>query len=60
MGERRFVQRVRALVQYLSVLDDGAECGIKVITDFNSTLTKDETEKQHLLLVVEAHRQLYP
>ena len=42
------------------MLGDGAECGIKMITDFNSTLTKDETEKQHLLLVVEAHRQSYP
>ena len=42
------------LVENLSVLGGGAECGIKMITDFNSTLTKDETEKHHLLLVVEA------
>ena len=53
-------QRARALVQNLSVTNDGAERGIKMITDFNSTLTKDETEKQHLLQVIEAHRRLYP
>ena len=52
-------QQVQALFQNLNVTNDGAERGIKLISDFNSALTKDEAEKQCFLQVVEAHRRLH-
>ena len=36
--------------------NDKAERGIKMITDFNTSLVKDPNERQKLLQVVEYHR----
>ena len=40
--------------------NDCAERGVKLMSDFANTLTKDETDKQNLLQVVERQRQLFP
>ena len=37
-----------------------AERGVKLITDFNNLLTKDEDQKQYVLQVVSKCRALYP
>jgi exopolyphosphatase/pppGpp-phosphohydrolase len=39
-------------------VNDCAERGVKLIEDFNLTTT-DETQKQYLLQVVEAHRKTF-
>lgn len=44
----------------LKVTNDLAERGIKMVEDFINTATKDETQLQALMQVVEAHRQRYP
>ncbi len=40
------------IVKTLKVVNDMAERGIKLITDFNDLLTKDEEQKQYVLQVV--------
>lgn len=44
----------------MRVVNDKAERGVKLIQDFNDTLTKDEDQKQFLLQVVTECRRLYP
>ena len=44
----------------LKVVNDVAERGVKLITDFNNLLTKDEEQKQYVLQVVHKCRKLYP
>lgn len=46
----------RAIAESLKVVNDTAERGVKLIQDFNSSLTKNEEQKQYLLQVVKAHR----
>ena len=48
------------IVKTLKVVNDMAERGIKLITDFNDLLTKDEEQKQYVLQVVSKCRALYP
>lgn len=47
------------IVKSLKVVNDSAERGVKLITDFNDLLTKDEQQKQYVLQVVSKCRQLY-
>ena len=47
-------------VQSLKVVNDMTERGVKLITDFNNLLTKDEEQKQYVLQVVSECRKLYP
>ncbi|XP_055855920.1 uncharacterized protein LOC129919103 isoform X1 [Episyrphus balteatus] len=47
-------------VKTLKVVNDMAERGVKLITDFNNLLTKDEEQKQYVLQVVSECRKLYP
>lgn len=44
----------------LNVVNDLAERGVKLMTDFNNILTNDEETKQYLLQVVENYRREYP
>ena len=44
----------------LKVVNDVAEQGVKLITDYNNLLTKDEEQKQYVLQVVHKCRKLYP
>ena len=46
-------------VNALTVVNDGAERGVKLIQDFNEILTKDEGQKQFLLQVIQEHRKLF-
>lgn len=50
----------KRVCQHLNVVNDAAERAIKLITDFNRSLTYDEEDKQFLLQVVEHYRKLYP
>ena len=49
-----------AVLNNLKPVNDPAERAIKLITDFASTITNDEEEKQSLLQIVEQHRKLIP
>ena len=43
-----------------SFFNDTAERGIKMISDYAQTITKDESQRQALLQVVQEHRKLHP
>ena len=43
-----------------SFFNDIAEGGIKMISDYAQTITKDESQRQALLQVVQEHRKLHP
>ena len=44
----------------LKITNDTAERGVKMITDYAQTITKDESQRQALLQVVQEHRKLHP
>ena len=44
---------------FLQVVNDTAERGVKLMQDFNSSITKCEEQKQYLLQVVEQHRTTF-
>ncbi|KAI5752384.1 hypothetical protein M8J77_016558 [Diaphorina citri] len=48
------------IVKSLKVVNDCTERGVKLITDFNKLLIKDEDQKQFVLQVVAECRKLYP
>ena len=50
----------RQRVQQLKVVNDAAERGVSLIQNFNSVITNQEEQKQHLLQVVESHRRQFP
>src|SRR6218665_4048706 len=52
-------KRSQRLVQTLRVVNDLAERGVALIQEFNSTLTRDEEQKQYLLQVIEDHRRRF-
>lgn len=41
-------------------MNDAAERGVKLITDFNSKITKYEEQKQFLMQTVYGYRHKYP
>ncbi|KAG7161288.1 hypothetical protein Hamer_G016356, partial [Homarus americanus] len=47
----------REILQELQVVNDVAERTVKLIQDNNSSITKSEDQKQHLLQVVTTHRR---
>ena len=44
----------------MKVVNDAAERGVRLISEYASILTKDEETRQFLLQGVERHRQMYP
>jgi len=52
-------QRSQQLVRSVRVINDLAERGVALIQEFNSSLTRDEEQKQYLLQVVEDHRNKF-
>ncbi|XP_053967780.1 uncharacterized protein LOC128869270 isoform X1 [Anastrepha ludens] len=50
----------KRICQLLSVVNDAAERALKLITDYNRSLTYNEEEEQYLLQVVEHYRQWHP
>ena len=49
-----------AVVKNLQIVNDIAERGVALITEFNSSTTKNEEQKQYLLQVVAEHRKNMP
>lgn len=49
--------KIEEIVKHQLVVNDVAERGIKLITDFNTILSKDEDQKQYILQTVENHRK---
>ena len=47
-------------VRSVKVVNDPAERGVKLISDFATKITTDHTQRQALLQGVEKHRQKYP
>lgn len=44
----------------LQVVNDHAERAVKLFSDFNNKLTKDEKQKQYLMQVISKYRQNFP
>ena len=57
VGKEERYTKGRELVLNLRVINDSAERGMMMISDYNDTLTRNEEEKQALLQVVEHHRR---
>jgi hypothetical protein len=53
-------QALSAKAKQLRVVNDCAERGIALITSYNASLTKDESQKQYLLQLVAGHRKKFP
>ena len=53
-------QKMRSWVRNLKVTNDCAERGIKLITEYAKSLTKDSEDRENLLQVVELHRKQFP
>ncbi|KAK0066876.1 DNA repair protein RAD51 3, partial [Biomphalaria pfeifferi] len=53
-------QHAKVVARSLKVVNDSAERGIALATNFNKSLTKKEDEKQYLYQVVESHCKQYP
>ena len=47
------------VVKSVKVINDLAERGVALIQDFNSSLTRNEEQKQYLLHVIEEHRKQF-
>ena len=48
-----------SVVRNMKVVNDFAERGVALIQNYNSILTKNESQKQFLLQVVESHRKRF-
>ena len=53
-------QHARQRCASLVVVNDVAERGVKLITDFNEKLCRDYKQQEYLLQVIEHHRHEYP
>ena len=53
-------EEARKALMALKVLNDSAERGIALASTFNSSITKQEEQKQYLYQVVEHHRKQFP
>jgi len=52
-------QRSPEVAQSVKVVNDLAERGVTLVQEFNSSLTRNEEQRQFLLQVVEEHRKLF-
>ena len=48
------------IVKRFRVVNDTAERSVKLIQDYNASITKDEQQKQYILQVVAECRKLFP
>lgn len=48
------------LINSLKVVNDTAERAVKLMEDFNESLTINEEQKQYVLQCVQEHRRIYP
>ncbi|KAK6171639.1 hypothetical protein SNE40_018085 [Patella caerulea] len=58
--ENESFQKAKDTVSAPRVTNDLAERGVALMTTFNSSLARDEEQKQYVLQVVEHHHQKYP
>src|SRR6218665_409249 len=58
--ENEDFQEAKQCEQSLMVVNDVAEWGVKLIQDFNSSIIRNEEQKQYLLQVVSEHRAQFP
>ena len=49
-----------SVINVIKVVNDTAERGIALISDYNNVLTTDEDQKQHLYKVVTQKRKNFP
>lgn len=52
-------KKSRDIVKGIKVVNDCAERGVALISQFNAKLTKNEEQKQYLSQVVETHRKQF-
>ena len=48
------------IIKTVKVVNDLAERGVALIQEFNSSITRNEEQKQFLLQIVEDHRKQFP
>ncbi|XP_025424672.1 uncharacterized protein LOC112693695 [Sipha flava] len=53
-------KKAKNILHHLSVINDAAERGVKLMEDFNTKFTKNENQKQYVLKVVQEYRKKYP
>jgi len=53
-------QELKTSASKMKVMNDSAERAISLMQQYNSSLTKNEEQKQYLLHLVERHRKQYP
>jgi len=58
--ENEAFQSICSQLKTLRVVNDVAERGIKLISEYNDVLCKDESQKQYLVQTVQMFRQQYP
>ena len=51
---------MKSWIKNLNVTNDCAERGIKLISEYADSLTRDSVVRQNLIQVVERHRKMYP
>jgi len=51
---------VKKIINSLKIVNDTAERAVKLMEEYNSTLTLDEEQKQFILKCVQEHRKIYP
>ena len=54
---RKDYRHARDTVASLQVVNDCAECAVKLATDFNLAMTQDEEQLQLIFQVIEHHRK---
>ncbi|KAK3917833.1 Mushroom body large-type Kenyon cell-specific protein 1 [Frankliniella fusca] len=59
-AEREDYKHAREICVNLKVVNDHAERGVKLMSDYNGTVTKQENSFQDLLVTVHSHRQTVP
>ena len=51
---------MKRFIECLLVTNDTAERGVKLVSDFANSITKDPQDREYLLQIVEQHRRLFP
>lgn len=59
-SENADYQKAVSILKGIRVVNDVAERGVKLMSDYNDVLTKDESQKQYLLQVVGEYKKKYP
>lgn len=50
----------KQIINSLKIVNDTAERAVKLMEEYNSTLTLDEEQKQFILKCVQEHRKIFP